>query len=114
MSRGAAIRFADALTRVPDAQGRAFAVMFEHGTLALEIYAPRGTDPQQPHRRDELYVVVAGSGTFFCDGARTPFAAGDALFVPAGAAHRFEDFSADFAVWVIFYGPDGGEGAAAS
>jgi hypothetical protein len=24
-------------------------------------------------------------------------------------AHRFEPFSPDFAVWVFFYGPEGGE-----
>jgi hypothetical protein len=23
--------------------------------------------------------------------------------------HRFEDFTDDFATWVIFYGPEGGE-----
>jgi hypothetical protein len=31
------------------------------------------------------------------------------VFVAAGQVHRFEDFSSDFAVWVAFYGPDGGE-----
>jgi hypothetical protein len=31
------------------------------------------------------------------------------LFVPAGQIHRFENFSSDFAVWVVFYGPEGGE-----
>jgi uncharacterized protein YjlB len=31
------------------------------------------------------------------------------LFVPAGTTHRFEDFSADFATWVVFWGPQGGE-----
>jgi hypothetical protein len=35
------------------------------------------------------------------------------LFVPAGVEHRFEDFSDDFAVWVVFWGPDGGEGGEA-
>ena len=34
---------------------------------------------------------------------------GGDLFVPAGQIHRFEDFSSDFAVWVAFYGPEGGE-----
>jgi hypothetical protein len=29
--------------------------------------------------------------------------------VPAGHVHRFESFSDDFAVWVFFYGPSGGE-----
>jgi len=34
---------------------------------------------------------------------------GDLLFVPAGIVHRFEDFTDDFATWVMFYGPEGGE-----
>lgn len=85
--------------------------VLEHGTLLLELYAPRGSDPQKPHTRDELYVVVAGNGMFFCGGTRTAFGSGDALFAPAGAVHRFEDFSDDLAVWVMFYGPEGGEAA---
>jgi uncharacterized protein YjlB len=35
--------------------------------------------------------------------------AGDVLFVPARMEHRFEAMSGDFAVWVMFYGPAGGE-----
>jgi hypothetical protein len=31
------------------------------------------------------------------------------MFVAAGTPHRFEDYSEDLAVWVIFYGPSGGE-----
>jgi hypothetical protein len=31
--------------------------------------------------------------------------------VAAGVPHRFEDFSADFGVWVVFYGRSGGEAA---
>lgn len=86
-----------------------FAVLLRHGSLQVEIYRPLGTDRQTPHRRDELYVVIAGRGLFVCGGARQPFEAGEVLFVPAGVEHRFEEFSEDFATWVIFYGPDGGE-----
>lgn len=43
----------EALSRLPGPEGQRFAVLFEHGSLALEIYAPRGNDPQQPHTRDE-------------------------------------------------------------
>ena len=64
---------------------------------------------QAPHRRDEVYVVVAGSGTFLNGASRHPFGSGDLLFVPAGVTHRFEAFTDDLVVWVIFYGPDGGE-----
>jgi hypothetical protein len=34
-----------------------------------------------------------------------PFAPGALLFVAAHEVHRFEDFSDDFAVWVVFFGP---------
>ena len=60
---------------------------------------------------DEVYVVIAGRGKFLCDGETREFAPGELLFVPAGVVHRFLDFSDDFAAWVIFYGPEGGEAA---
>jgi mannose-6-phosphate isomerase-like protein (cupin superfamily) len=90
-------------------QGARSVSMFKHGTLELKHYAPRGSDPQQPHTRDEVYVVVAGRGRFDNGGEVVDCEAGDALFVPAGRPHRFLDFSDDFATWVVFYGPEGGE-----
>jgi hypothetical protein len=35
----------------------------------------------------------------------TAIGTGDLLFAAAHAPHGFEDFSDDFAVWVVFYGP---------
>lgn len=99
----------EALERIPTSQGKRFASMFSHGTLQVEFYAPRGNDAQTPHTRDEVYVVISGSGKFLNGGSRRPFGPGDFLFVPAGVEHRFEDFTDDLAVWVIFYGPEGGE-----
>jgi len=54
-------------------------------------------------------VVVQGSGEFVNGDDRQRFGPGDLLFVPAHVAHRFERFTDDLAVWVIFYGPVGGE-----
>nr|WKN38059.1 cupin domain-containing protein [Tunicatimonas sp. TK19036] len=90
-------------------QSAEFATLFEHGTLSVEIYKPDSVDRQQPHERDEIYVVIAGKGDFYNDGKTTPFAPGDFLFVPAGVEHRFLNFTEDFATWVFFYGPSGGE-----
>lgn len=91
------------------ASRKLFLEVFSHGTLVLEVYKPVGKDLQKPHDRDEVYIIMSGEGVFFSDGARHSFQAGDFLFVPAGIEHRFEDFSEDFATWVIFYGPEGGE-----
>lgn len=86
-----------------------YAVPLRHGTLEVGLYAPRGADDQEPHTQDEVYVVARGSGQFVNGDRRHPFSEGDLLFVPAGVVHRFEDFSDDLLVWVIFYGPEGGE-----
>ncbi|THV60220.1 cupin domain-containing protein [Flagellimonas alvinocaridis] len=86
-----------------------FLTLFQHGSLSVEIYKPEKVDLQQPHSRDEVYVVISGSGEFLNNGKRTTFSVGDFLFVPAGVKHRFENFTDDFATWVLFYGPEGGE-----
>ena len=83
-----------------------------HGSMRFGIYAPRGSDDQDPHTQDELYIVVSGSGRFVKNGDERPFQPNDAIFVEAGAEHRFVDFTDDFATWVIFWGPQGGEAEA--
>lgn len=83
--------------------------LFEHGTLLVKFYAPRGSDAQTPHTRDEVYVIAQGRGIFFDGSERRPFVTGDMLFVAAGITHWFEQFSDDFGTWVMFYGPEGGE-----
>lgn len=86
-----------------------YAELIRHGSMHAGLYAPRGSDDQGPHDQDELYVVVAGSGFLRIGEERRRFAPGDLLFVPAGEEHRFEEFSSDFRVWAVFWGPPGGE-----
>lgn len=102
----------EGLARLPTPEGKRFATVFKHGTLLVEVYAPRGRDPQQPHARDEIYVVARGSGEFVSgegEAERVPFGPNDFLFAAAGVPHRFENFTDDLALWVLFYGPEGGE-----
>jgi mannose-6-phosphate isomerase-like protein (cupin superfamily) len=98
-----------ALAKLPGPGGAAYAELFAHVSLSVEVYAPRGEDKQEPHTRDELYVVISGRGEFVYGERRAPFGPGDLIFVPARLPHRFENFTVDFAVWVAFYGPEGGE-----
>lgn len=105
----ARLTLTEAFERLSTPDGKRFATVFEHGTLLVEIYAPRGSDPQQPHTRDELYIVIQGEGEFVCGESRRRFGPSDMLFAAAGEVHRFENFTDDLAVWVVFYGPEGGE-----
>ena len=108
-SRTAHVDLTDALALGPVPPGNLAVPVFAHGTLLVEFYTPVGEERQTPHTRDEAYVVARGTGVFFDGASRRPVAPGTFLFVPAGRDHRFEEFSSDFAVWVLFYGPEGGE-----
>ena len=109
MSGGFQIGLGDAVDKLPKALAEQYVIVYRHGTFEAGLYAPRGVDDQTPHTRDEAYVVVKGSGQFVCGTERRAFGPGELLFVPAGMTHRFEEFSSDLTVWVIFYGPQGGE-----
>ncbi len=96
----------DLLALHPD--GKPFVTLLERGRMFIEIYKPNKIDLQKPHDQDEIYVIISGTGVFFNNGdptgaSRRPFRPGDLVFVPAGIEHRFEDFTDDFATWVIFY-----------
>ena len=61
------IRIADVLPKIPGPpnavwpEGVRSAVGLEHGSMQLRLFAPGAVDRQQPHTRDELYVIAAGS-----------------------------------------------------
>ena len=104
------VSLTEALSKGPPPPGNLAVPVFTHGSLAVELYTPAGRDLQKPHARDEIYFIARGTGFFFDGERRRAVEPGCFLFVPAGQIHRFEDFSSDFAVWVAFYGPEGGEG----
>lgn len=98
-----------ALEKVAASESGRYGVLLQHGTLEIGYYKPPAIDPQLPHDQDEVYVVQAGSGKFVLGDEVREFEPGEALFVAAGIEHRFVDFTPDFAAWVVFYGPSGGE-----
>jgi len=107
--RSGVIRFADAASRIPTPSGERAVLALKRGTLDVKLSIPVPPNEQTPHGQDEIYAVVRGHGVLVHGDRRDPFEAGDLLFVAAGVAHHYEDFTADLALWRIFYGPPGGE-----
>lgn len=84
--------------------GVRFTETFAKGEFELEFFAPRDTDYQTPHDKDEFYIIVSGTADLLIEGEKFPCEVGDALFVEAKCEHHFENISKDFATWVIFFG----------
>ena len=107
--RSCVIHLADARARIPGPAGEHSVSVMQRGSLNLKLSLPVTPNQQTPHEQDEIYMIIAGNGVLFHDGKRDTFEPGDVMFVAARTEHHFEDFTEDLAVWVVFYGPTGGE-----
>lgn len=60
------------------------------------------TDPQSPHKQDEMYFVVSGRARMRIGAEDQPVSAGSVIFVEAGVEHRFHDIAEDLQILVFF------------
>jgi len=83
--------------------GGGYEVVHESVGLELGVYVLVAPEPdrQQPHADDEVYVVLEGSGVLEVEGGQVPVGEGSAVFVEAGADHRFTSYE-HLAVLVVF------------
>ena len=90
-------------------RGGGYEVVHSSPGLEIGVYVLVAPEPdrQQPHDEDEVYVVLEGSGALEIEGTTTPLSEGMALFVGAGAEHRFTSYE-QLALLVVFNGPHSG------
>jgi mannose-6-phosphate isomerase-like protein (cupin superfamily) len=88
--------------RLADAGG-GYEIVHESPGLEIGVYVLVAPEPdrQQPHEDDELYVVLEGTGVLQVEGKDVPVREGTAVFVEAGADHRFTAYE-HLSVLVIF------------
>jgi mannose-6-phosphate isomerase-like protein (cupin superfamily) len=61
-----------------------------------------GTDNQEPHTEDEIYLVTTGRAVLESGGDRIAVRPGSVIYVPAGEVHRFAEIVEDLAAIVVF------------
>lgn len=110
MSGGWVMKLGEALAPLPLPatskwpEGEPYQCVVNEPGAQILIFAPRGTDHQTAHGRNEAYFVVSGSATLEMEGETHAIAAGDLAWVPKDVEHRFCDMSDDFVTWVAFFG----------
>lgn len=61
-----------------------------------------GTDGQDPHTEDEIYVVQQGRARLETTDGNADVGPGSVVYVPANEKHHFVNVTEDFAVLVLF------------
>jgi mannose-6-phosphate isomerase-like protein (cupin superfamily) len=93
----------DAVSQRLGAGSGGYQIVHESPGLEIGVYVLVAPEPdrQQPHEDDEVYIVLDGSGTLEVEGKTLDLRKGHAVFVPAGAEHRFVGYE-QLAVLVVF------------
>jgi len=71
-------------------------------SAGVYVLAAGATDPQKPHKEDELYYVVRGRAKMLVSSEEQVVKTGTVIFVPANVEHRFFDISEELEVLVFF------------
>jgi mannose-6-phosphate isomerase-like protein (cupin superfamily) len=94
----------DDLVRQRWEKGKLYLEFLRVPAMSAGVYVlPKGgTDPQKPHREDEVYYVVRGRARMQIGSDNAPVLAGSVIFVEAGVEHRFYDIEEELEVLVFF------------
>ena len=71
-------------------------------SAGIYVLAKGASDPQKPHREDEMYYVVRGRARMQIGNEHAEVRTGSVIFVEAEAEHRFYDIQEELEVLVFF------------
>jgi mannose-6-phosphate isomerase-like protein (cupin superfamily) len=96
----------DDLAKQRTTRGKLYLEFLRVPAMSAGIYVlPQGgTDPQKPHREDEMYYVVRGRGRMQIGSEHEDVRQGSVIFVEANTEHRFYDIAEELEV-VVFFSP---------
>ena len=92
------------LVKQREQQGRRYFEFLRRDVMSAGVYVlpEGGTDPQKPHKEDELYYVVSGRACMKVAADEREVKAGSVIFVAADVEHRFYDIMEELVVLVFF------------
>jgi quercetin dioxygenase-like cupin family protein len=84
--------------------GKRYLEFLRVSALSAGVYVlpAGGTDPQSPHKEDEVYYVVRGRARMRAGSEDQAVSEGSIIFVAAGIEHRFYDIAEELMVLVFF------------
>ncbi len=71
-------------------------------SLSVELARYPNPEPKTPHKRDELYFIISGSGKAHVGSERYTVAEGDVVYVEQGVEHDFFDITDEITALIVF------------
>ena len=84
--------------------GKRYSEFLRVPTMSAGVYVlpAGGTDPQSPHKQDEMYYVVRGRARLQAGSEDHAVSEGSIIFVAAGVEHRFYEITEELMALVFF------------
>ncbi len=94
----------DDLSRQHAGKGKLYLEFLRVPAMSAGVYVlPQGgTDPQKPHREDEMYYVIRGRARMQIGSGHAEVRPGSVIFVEAELEHRFYDIQEELEILVFF------------
>lgn len=71
-------------------------------SLSVELARYPNPEPKTPHKTDELYFIISGSGMVHVGDERYAVDEGDVVYVEQGVEHDFFDIDDEITALVVF------------
>ena len=71
-------------------------------SAGMYVLGVGATDPQRPHREDEIYYVTSGRGMIRVGTEDRPVEPGSIVYVPPRVEHRFHSITEELRILVVF------------
>ena len=86
--------------------GTSYVEVLSEESMRVELARYPNPEPKTPHREDELYVVLSGTGMVHVGPETYAVEEGDVVYVEQGLEHDFFDIDDEITALVVFTGAD--------
>lgn len=100
MSHFSTAELSDRLTQ----ENRSYVELLSEDSIRVELAHYPNPEPKTPHKEDELYVILSGSGMVHVGSETYDVDEGDVVYVEQGVEHDFFEIEDEITALVVFAG----------
>ena len=85
-------------------EDRSYAELLSEESMRVELARYPNPEPKTPHKEDELYVILSGTGVVHVGSETYEVSEGDVVYVEQGVEHDFSDIEDEITAVIVFAG----------